>query len=113
MPETSNSNGKSSAPANGGLSPTRVTGVASRAVVRLLSDQGVPANEVVVTRAERHGSGEGACWAVTVLRGRELASREIPIDLVDQVVATGPCQEWYTEVSHLLEDVGMAFPATA
>ncbi|UCF18248.1 MAG: hypothetical protein JSU87_09805 [Gemmatimonadota bacterium] len=91
--------------------PTRVSGVASRAVVRLLSERGVPANELVVTRAERHDAGERASWVVTVLRGRAKASHEFPPELVDRVLARGPCQEWYTEVSRLLQAAGVAFPA--
>jgi hypothetical protein len=96
---------------NGGPAPTRVTGATSRAVVRLLSDRGVPANELVVTHAERRGAGERASWVVTVLRGREQASHEFPLELVDKVLACGPCKEWYGEVSRLLEAAGMAFPA--
>lgn len=91
--------------------PTRVSGVASRAVVRLLSERGVPANELVVTGAERRQAGEGASWVVTVLRGRERASHEFPPELVDRVLARGPCQEWYSEVSRLLQAAGVAFPA--
>lgn len=95
---------------NGVPSPGQVTGAASQAVVRILSDRGVPANELVVTQAERKGSGEGASWVITVLRGRERASHEFPLELVDKVLARGPCQEWYVEVSRLLESAGVAFP---
>lgn len=95
---------------NGGPSPARVTGAASRAVVQMLSDRGVPANELVVTCAERRGEGEGASWVVTVLRGRARASHSFPMELVDKVLARGPCKEWYVEVGQLLEAAGMAFP---
>ncbi len=96
---------------NGTPSPARVTGAASQAVVRILSDRGVPANELVVTEAERSGSGEGAFWVITVLRGRERASHEFPLELVDKVLARGPCHEWYAEVTRLLESAGVAFPS--
>jgi hypothetical protein len=96
---------------NGGPLPTRVSGVTSQAVVQLLSSRGVPANELVVTRAERQGNGEGESWVVTVLRGREAASHEFPLELVDKVLARGPCDEWYTEVGRMLEAAGMSFPA--
>jgi hypothetical protein len=96
---------------NGALSPARVTGVTSQAVVHLLSDRGVPANELVVTRAERRGNAEAASWVVTVLRGRQQATHAFPMELVDQVVARGPCEEWYAEVGRLLAAAGMAFPA--
>lgn len=95
---------------NGGSAPYRVTGATSRAVMRLLADRGVPANELVVTSAERRGSGERASWVVTVLRGRERASHEFPMELVDKVLARGPCKEWYVEVGRLLEAAGLAFP---
>jgi hypothetical protein len=95
---------------NGVVSPARVTAAASQAVVRLLSDRGVPANELVVTRAERRGNGDAATWVVTVLRGREQASHAFPMELVDRVLARGPCDEWYAEVSRLLEAAGLAFP---
>ncbi len=96
---------------NGGPSPARVTGATSRAVVRLLSDRGVPANELVVTSAERRGDGERESWVVTVLRGRHRASHSFSLELVDKVLARGPCKEWYLEVGQLLEAAGMAFPA--
>lgn len=96
---------------NGGHLPTRVSGVTSQAVVQLLSSRGVPANELVVTRAERRGNGEGESWVVTVLRGRKPASHEFPQELVDRVLARGPCDEWYAEVSRMLEAAGMSFPA--
>jgi hypothetical protein len=96
---------------NGGPSPARVTGATSRAVVRLLSDRGVPANELVVTNAERRGDGESASWVVTVLRGRDRSSHSFSMELVDKVLARGPCQEWYLEVDQLLEAAGLAFPA--
>ena len=96
---------------NGALSPGRVTGAASQAVMRILSDRGVPANELVVTEAERSGGGEGGAWVITVLRGRERASHEFPLELVNKVLARGPCQEWYLEVSRMLENAGVAFPA--
>ncbi len=95
---------------NGGPSPTRVAGAASRAIIRLLSDRGVPANELVVTGAVRQGNGEGASWIVTVLRGREHASYTFPLELVDKVLARGPCEEWYSEVGRMLEAAGVAFP---
>lgn len=95
---------------NGGPAPSRVSGAASLAVVRVLSDHGVPANELVVTGAERHGSGPGATWVVTVLRGRKRASYAFPIELVDKVLARGPCEEWYSEVGRMLETAGLAFP---
>lgn len=76
----------------------------------MLSNRGVPANELVVTNAERQGNGEGESWVVTVLRGRETASHEFSTDLVDKVLARGPCDEWYVEVSRMLEAAGMAFP---
>lgn len=95
---------------NGGPSPARVTGAASRAVMQILSDRGVPANELVVTEAERRGATEGAAWVITVLRGRERSSHEFAPELVDKVLARGPCQEWYAEVSRLLENAGVAFP---
>ena len=79
--------------------------------MRLLSDRGVPANELVVTGAERRGDGERASWVVTVLRGRQRASHSFPMELVDKVLARGPCKEWYAEVGRLLEAAGMAFPA--
>jgi hypothetical protein len=78
--------------------------------MRLLSDRGVPANELVVTCAERRGSGERASWVVTVLRGREQSSHEFSMELVDKVLARGPCKEWYVEVGQLLETAGLAFP---
>jgi hypothetical protein len=95
---------------NGGPAPYRVTGATSRAVVRLLADRGVPANELVVTSAERRGSGERASWVVTVLRGRQQSSHSFSMELVDKVLARGPCKEWYVEVEHLLEAAGLAFP---
>lgn len=95
---------------NGGISSARVSGMTSRAVVRLLSDRGVPANELVVTRAERQGNGEGG-WVVTVLRGRTEATHEFSDALVGKVLAGGPCNEWYSEVSHLLRAAGVEFPA--
>ena len=110
MTETSQRNGIPSQHQNGGPSPLRVTGATSLAVVHLLSDQGVPANEVVVTRAERHGSGNAACWSVSVLRGREIASHSFRMELVEKVLARGPDKEWYSEVGQLLEAVGMGFP---
>lgn len=79
--------------------------------MRLLSDRGVPANEVVVTSAERRGEGEHAAWVVTVLRGRERATHSFSMELVDKVLARGPCKEWYVEVGRLLEAAGMTFPA--
>ncbi len=96
---------------NGGHSAARVSGAASRAVIRLLSDRGVPANEVVVTSAERRGAAERGSWVVTVLRGREKVSHTFSMELVDKVLARGPCKEWYVEVGRLLEAAGMAFPA--
>ena len=96
---------------NGGPSAARVTGAASRAVVDLLSNRGVPANEVVVTRAECNGDGDGSSWHVTVLRGRERATHTFSTELVDKVLARGPCKEWYAEVGRLLEAAGMTFPA--
>lgn len=96
---------------NGGPAPGRVTGITSRAVVRLLSERGVPANEIVVVGAERRGTEDHASWLVTVLRGRERASHEFSLELVDKVLARGPCQEWYAEVGRLLEAAGVAFPA--
>jgi hypothetical protein len=78
--------------------------------MRLLSDRGVPANELVVTGAERRGEGEGAAWVVTVLRGRARTSHAFAQELVDKVLAMGPCQEWYAEVRRLLEAAGLAFP---
>ena len=96
---------------NGGPSSARVTGAASRAIVRLLSDRGVPANELVVTSAERQTNGDGALWVVTVLRGREQRSYEFAPELVDKVLARGPCDEWYSEVFRMLEAAGVAFPA--
>ncbi len=111
MAKISQNNGVPSPSHNGGASRNRVTGVASLAVVRLLSDQGVPANEVVVTRAEPQGSGEASSWSVSVLRGREVASRSFPTELVDKVLTGGPNKEWYSEVGRLLEAVGMGFPA--
>ncbi len=96
---------------NGGLSPSRVSGAASRAVVRLLADHGIPANELVVTGAECRGDGDAASWVVSVLRGRHKASHAFSMELVDKVLARGPCKEWYTEVSRLLEAAGLAFPA--
>ena len=95
---------------NGGPTPYRVTGATSRAVMRLLADRGVPANELVVTGAERRGSGERSCWVVTVLRGRQRSSHEFSLELVDKVLARGPCKEWYVEVGRLLEAAGLAFP---
>lgn len=95
---------------NGGPAPYRVTGATSRAVVRLLSDRGVPANELVVVSAERRGQGERASWVVTVLRGRQQSSHAFSMELVDKVLARGPCKEWYVEVGHLLEAAGLAFP---
>ena len=95
---------------NGGPSATRVTGAATQAVVRLLSDRGVPATEVVVTHAERQGNGEGGAWVITVLRGRERRTHSFPMELVDKVLARGPCEEWYAEVGRMLEVAGMAFP---
>jgi len=95
---------------NGGPSPVRVSGAASRAIVRLLSDRGVPANELVVTSAERQSNGEGAAWVVTVLRGREQASFTFSLELVDKVLARGPCDEWYDEVCRMVEATGVAFP---
>ena len=88
----------------------RVSGAASRGIMSLLSDRGVPANEVVVTRAEQRGMGERAEWVVSVLRGRERASHGISPELVDKVLARGPCDEWYSELRKLLEKVGVAFP---
>ena len=96
---------------NGGSTPTRVTGAASHAVVFLLSNQGVPANEVVVTAAERRGDASNGSWVVTVLRGREQASHSFSGELVEKVLARGPCQEWYVEVGRLLEAAGMTFPS--
>jgi type IV pilus biogenesis protein CpaD/CtpE len=96
---------------NGSPSANRVTGAATQAVVRLLSDRGVPATEVVVTRAERLSNGESGSWVITVLRGRERKSHAFPEELVDKVLARGPCDEWYTEVGRMLEVAGMAFPA--
>ncbi len=110
MTKTSQRNGSPSQHHNGGPSPLRVTGATSLAVVHLLSDQGVPANEVVVTRAERHGSGNAACWSVSVLRGREIGSHSFRMELVEKVLASGPDKEWYSEVGQLLEAVGMGFP---
>ena len=78
--------------------------------MRILSDRGVPANELVVTEAHRKSGMEGAAWVITVLRGRERSSHEFPLELVDKVLARGPCQEWYLEVSRLLENAGVAFP---
>ncbi len=95
---------------DGGTPPYRVAGMASRAVVRLLSDRGVPANELVVTGAVRRGDGEAASWVVTVLRGRERSSYAFALELVDKVLARGPCEEWYVEVGRLLEAAGLAFP---
>jgi hypothetical protein len=46
-----------------------------------------------------------------VLRGRNPASYEFPQELVDRVLARGPCDEWYAEVSRMLEAAGMSFPA--
>jgi hypothetical protein len=91
--------------------PTRVSGVTSRAVVRLLADRGVPANELVVTGAQRQEAGDHASWVVTVLRGRDQVSHAFAPELVDKVLAKGPCPEWYTEVGRLLEAAGVAFPA--
>jgi hypothetical protein len=48
---------------------------------------------------------------VTVLRGREAASHEFSLELVDKVLARGPCDEWYIEVGRMLEAAGMTFPA--
>ena len=96
---------------NGGPSSARVTGAASRAIVRLLSDRGLPANELVVTSAERQTNGDGALWVVTVLRGREQRRYEFAPELVDKVLARGPCDEWYSEVFRMLEASGVAFPA--
>ena len=96
---------------NGGPSSARVTGAASRAIVRLLSDRGLPANELVVTNAQRLNNGEGSFWVVTVLRGREQRSHEFAPELIDKVLARGPCDEWYSEVFHMLEAAGVAFPA--
>ncbi len=70
----------------------------------------MPANEIVVVGAERRGSGEGASWVVTVLRGRDRVSHDFSLELVDKVLAHGPCQEWYREVGQLLEAAGVAFP---
>jgi hypothetical protein len=33
------------------------------------------------------------------------------MELVGKVLARGPCKEWYTEVTRLLEAAGLAFPA--
>lgn len=96
---------------NGGPSAARVTGVTSQAIVRLLSDRGVPANELVVTSAERNDDSDGANWTITVLRGRSQATYALPLDLVDKVLARGPDEEWYGEVGRMLEAAGMAFPA--
>jgi hypothetical protein len=87
-----------------------VTGAATQAVVRLLSERGVPATEVVVTRAERESNGDGDVWVITVLRGRERRTHSFPTELVDKVLARGPCEEWYAEVGRMLEVAGMAFP---
>lgn len=95
---------------DGGCSATQVAGLTSRAVVRLLSDRGVPANEVVVTRAQRRGVGDGGPWVVTVLRGRKQGSHEFPPELVDGVLDNGPSEEWYDEVGRLLRAVGVGFP---
>ncbi len=114
MAKASHTNGGASSPQeNGGgeASPARVTRAASSAVVRLLSNWGVAASEVVVTRAEQRGTGEAACWSVCVLRGRQQGSYDFPIELVDKVLQRGPNKEWYSEVGHLLEAVGMTFPA--
>ena len=47
---------------------------------------------------------------VTVLRGRQRSSHEFSLELVDKVLARGPCKEWYVEVGRLLEAAGLAFP---
>ncbi len=88
-------------------SPARVAGITSRAVIRLLSDRGVPANEVVVTRAQRRGSGERAAWVVTVLRGTKQGSHAFSSELVGRVLGGGPSAEWYDEVGKLLGSVGV------
>ena len=112
MADTPHTNGDMSpAHKNGGLSPSRVSGLTSTAMVQLLADQGVPANEVVVTCAECHGTGDTARWSVTVLRGRDRAIHSFSSELVDVVLTKGPNEEWYSEVGRLLEGVGMAFPA--
>jgi hypothetical protein len=93
---------------NGGPPSVRVAGAASRAIVRLLSDRGVPANELVVTSAERQTNGDGTYWVVTVLRGRDQQSYEFAPELIDKVLARGPCDEWYSEVFRMLEAAGVA-----
>ncbi len=45
-----------------------------------------------------------------MLRGRKRASYAFPIELVDKVLARGPCEEWYVEVGRMLESAGLAFP---
>lgn len=91
-------------------SAERVTGAASRSIMGMLSERGVPANEVVVTKAERRGTGEGAVWVISVLRGRERASRRFAPELVEKVLTRGPDAEWNGELRTLLEEVGVAFP---
>ncbi len=73
----------------------------------MLSDRGVPANEVVVTRARRRGSGERAAWVVTVLRGTKRGSHAFASELVGRVLEGGPSGEWYDEVRKLLGSVGV------
>lgn len=92
-------------------SAERVAGFASRSILRMLSDRGIPANEVVVTQAELKGSGERAVWVISVLRGREQASHSFPPELIDKVLTRGPSREWHEELRKLLERVGVALPA--
>ncbi len=67
----------------------------------------MPANEVVVTQAQRRGSGERAAWVVTVLRGHKRGSHAFPLDLVERVLEGGPSGEWYDEVRKLLRSAGV------
>lgn len=88
----------------------QVSGAASRTILEMLSDHGIPANEVVVTKAERRGAGDNAAWVISVLRGRKRASHRFAPELVDKVLTHGPDRDWRTELRMLLEQVGVAFP---
>lgn len=88
----------------------QVSGAASRTILQMLGDRGIPANEVVVTKAERRGTGEGAAWVVSVLRGRERATHRFGPELVEKVLTQGPDRAWRDEIRQMLEQVGVVFP---
>lgn len=90
--------------------PERVSGLISRAILEILSDHGIAANELVVTGAELRGTGDRAAWVISVLRGRESAEYRFAPELIEKVLTRGPSAEWRQELRKLLGNVGLAFP---